>query len=82
MDKSITATWARKTAEEIYGKKVEDQISKCENAIKSAVNSNKFSCQVYMSLESATQKELGSRGFKIEMVNGRPMDDSFYEISW
>lgn len=82
MDKSITATWARKTAEEIYGKKVENQIIKCENAIKNAVASNKFSCSVYMSLESAAQKELRSRGFKIQIMNGRPMDDTFYEISW
>jgi hypothetical protein len=82
MDKSITATWARKAAEEIYGKKVEAQINKCENSIKEAVSSNKFSCSVYLSLESATQKELRGRGFKVEAMSGRPMDDTFYEISW
>lgn len=83
MDKSITADWARQTSEEIFGKKVEEQINKCENAIKNAVASNKFSCTVGLLLEERAKKELERRGFRLIKHNSNhPMESDYYEIHW
>ena len=46
MDKSITADWARQTSEEIFGEKVEKEITICETAIKKGVAENKFSLRL------------------------------------
>jgi len=83
MDKSITAAWARNTAEEIFGQKVEEQIKKCENAIKSAVSNNEFSCTIGFLLEERTKKELEERGFRLKKhSSNHPMENDYYEIIW
>ena len=83
MDKSITAEWARKKAEEIIGEKASEQISKCESAIKIAVSNNKFSCNIGILLEDRVVYELEQRGFKmIKHSSNRPMENDYYEIKW
>jgi|TARA_R110000824_G_scaffold291588_4_gene480093 hypothetical protein len=79
----ITAEWARETANVVIGKKVLEQISKCEDAVQIAVKKNEMSCNVFFSLESLTLKELTSRGFETKFNEGYDQRDSSYTtIKW
>ncbi len=83
MNKAITAEWARNTAEKILGEKAEEQITKCEHAIKSAVSSNESYCTIGLPLEDRAIRELEERGFKLSKnQSDHQMDNSYYEISW
>jgi len=81
MDIGITAEWAKKTANEIHGAKVEAQLTKCGVDIRNAVSQNKFETNVSVYADPLTIKELESRGFVVKQTDDQ-RDGSYLEISW
>ena len=78
----VTAKWARETANDILGKKVLNEIEKCENTIRAAVKKNEMSCNIFIILDNLTKKEFTARGFEIEYhKRHEQQDSSYYEIS-
>lgn len=77
----VTAKWAREKAISVLGVKVSEQISKCENGIKSAVGCNKMSCSIGLYAEKLTLNELEKRGFKCEQHDDQ-RDGSYLTITW
>lgn len=81
MDEEITAEWARKTAKEVHGVKVKEQLEKCATNIKIAVSQNKTSTTVGIYGEELTIKELEGRGFIVKQHDDQ-RDGTWLEIKW
>lgn len=77
----ITAEWARKTAEAVLGEKVKTEVTKCINAIETAVKSNKMSVSLGMYVDTLTLAELTKRGFKVKQRDDQ-RDGAYLEITW
>lgn len=77
----ITASWARKTAEDQLGARAKTQLTQCLNQIESAVKSNQLNTNITMYAESVVIKELERRGFKIQQMNEQ-RDGSYLKIEW
>ncbi len=86
MDNSeITAEWARKEATAKLGVKVQEQLTKCLNSIKNAVEKNEMSTNVFFYLDGLTIQELSKRGFKVKKELGSSFDQresDYHTISW
>lgn len=79
----ITAQWARKTSQEVLGKKVNEQIDTCLSAIQIAVKKNELECSVSLYVENLTVKELEKRGFIIIKHSAMDQRDTDYiTIKW
>ena len=81
-NKEITAEWARKTAENILGEKIEKEINMCLDSIKNAVKLNNFSTTVTAYINDLTKQELEKRGFKVVKYTGDQRDGSYSSITW
>ena len=81
MNDKITAEWARKQSKEVLGERVKSELTRCENAILSAVKSNTNSCNVYIYAHSVTINELKNRGFKTTQHDDQ-RDGSTLVITW
>lgn len=78
----ITAEWARKTASEKIGIKVQAQIDNALQTVAKAVERNDFYSTFQGPLDDIAKQELSKRGFKIEYVTGDYRDPSYYMIKW
>ena len=81
INENITAEWARKTANEILGEKVKEEIKRCLSSIEMAVKNNKMQVDVYQYVEELTKKDLINRGFKINFTDNQ-IDGPCLTISW
>lgn len=81
MKEEITAEWARKTAENILGEKIQKQIEVCLDAIQRAVKTNQMACSVGIYADALVVKDLNKRGFKVEQSNDQ-REGSYLTISW
>ncbi len=83
MSDNITAQWAREQANEILGKKVSEELDKCETAIVLAVGRNEMTCSVSIYAHEKTLSELRNRGFKVKQHDGYDQRDPAYiQINW
>ena len=83
MSDNITAQWAREQANEILGKKVSEELDKCETAIRNAVKRNEMTCSVSIYAHEKTLSELTKRGFKVKQHEGYDQRDPAYiQINW
>jgi len=80
-NEEITAKWARKTAETQLNAVAEIQLKTCLTEIKKAVEKNKMSVNVYVSLLKPCLNELHKRGFEAQSYDD-PRDGSWTTISW
>ena len=77
----INAKWARSQSEKILGERVQNELNKCEQAIKNACTRNEFSCWVGLYAHEKTINELSNRGFKVKQHDDQ-RDGSSLQISW
>lgn len=83
MSDNITAEWARKEANEVLGKKVSEELDRCETAIVLAVKQNKMTCSVSLCPHEKTTLELSKRGFKvIEHPEHNQREPGYITINW
>ena len=80
-NKDVDAKWARETATAILGEKVQEQLNKCLNTIRSAVTRNEMSTSISMYADNLTIQELTKRGFKVKQEDDQ-RDGSYLQISW
>lgn len=84
-NKEINADWARKTAQSQIGLAVQKQIETANENIIVAVKANKMFCYVHCTLDNLAQKDLISRGFKLNLTDADQRDQrdtSYWTISW
>lgn len=81
MDIGITAEWAKKTANEIHGAKVNAELIQCGSNIRNAVSQNKLETNVSIYADKLTIKELENRGFVVKQYDDQ-REGSWINISW
>ncbi len=80
---TITAEWARKTAQGVLSAKVEQQINQCLNNIEDAVKRNDMACDVNVYPHELVITDLNKRGFKTRMVDSPdPREQTYLHITW